>query len=226
MKTPLSHRLLAACFVALLPLGLAAQHLQIKAGGGLASHYGPADVVGAYKLGIGYEYEFDQHWTFAPSVVFYGKGWQDPDTTVPDIDDATNKQRTDASGNPLYSIKDKSTAACYVEVPLTFNYYIRLAESRYIVVGAGPYVAYGVAGKTKIKGDGEAAESKKLYYDYNTFGSTDGLRRFDYGLQALAGYQFPSSITVGLEADFGLQRVKSDGGRNFSALISFCYTFK
>lgn len=212
--------------LALAPLAASAQHLTIKAGGGLASHYGPADVVGAYKIGVGYEYEFDQHWTFAPSVVFYGKGWKDPDVTVPDINDDTGQQRIDASGNLLYSVKDRSTAACYVEVPLTFNYYFRLGESRYIVVGAGPYLSYGVAGKTKVKGDGEAIESQKLYYDYNTFGGTDGLRRFDFGLQALAGYQFPSAITVGLEADFGLQRVKADGGRNFSALIAFTYTFK
>jgi len=205
------------------PALLSAQYLKLNIGGGFASQYSDAKVVGAYKIGIGYEYEFDQHWTLTPSLLFYGKGWKTPDTAVPVVDD-NGQPLYDDAGNPLYSRKSRSTAADYVEIPILISYYHRLAEQRYLVFSAGPYAAIGVAGKTKVKGDGERIGSEKLYYDGQTF-SEDGARRFDAGVQVFAGYQFPSSLTLGVEADFGLLRFKRDGGRNVSALISLSYKF-
>ena len=61
---------------------LGAQNVLFRVGGGFASHYGPAKVVGAYKIGIGYEWEFDQHWSVTPSLNLYGKGWRQPDRAV------------------------------------------------------------------------------------------------------------------------------------------------
>ena len=63
---------LLSLFAACLSLPLAAQNIFLKVGGGLATHYGHARAVGAYKIGVGYEYEFNQKLTFAPSLVFYG----------------------------------------------------------------------------------------------------------------------------------------------------------
>lgn len=214
---------LAIAALTSLPTSLSAQYLKLKIGGGLASQYGDAKVVGAYKIGIGYEYEFDQHWTFTPSLVFYGKGWKDPDVDVPVVDD-NGQPRYDEAGNRLYSRMSRSVAADYVEIPLLFSYYYRTGEGRYLVFGAGPYAAVGVAGKAKVKGNGERIGSEKLYYDGNTF-SEEGAHRFDAGVQGLVGYQFPSGLTLGVEADFGLLRFKTDGGRNVSALISLSYKF-
>ena len=164
----------------LLALGAHAQHWQLKFGGGLSSQYGAARSVGAYKIGVGYEYEFDQRWTVAPSLVFYGKGFKDPDRLVAVIDD-DGAPLYDEEGNPVYSRMSRSTSANYIELPLLFSYYWRKGPSRYVVLSAGPYAAVGLFGKVKTKGDGEQLGSDKLYYDGDAFGG-DGLRRFDAGV--------------------------------------------
>ncbi len=133
-----------------------AQKWQLKVGGGLASQGVHNRVVGAYKIGVAYEYEFDQHWTFSPGLMFYGKGWRTPDESVACVDDDGNPMLNEA-GQQVYSLMSRSASANYVEVPLLFNYYYRLAESRYVVLSAGPYVAFGVAGKIKTKGTAAAS---------------------------------------------------------------------
>lgn len=56
----------------------AAQNLHLKLGGGLASRYGSDKAVGAYKIGMGYEVEFDQHWTLTPSCSSTEKAGKTP----------------------------------------------------------------------------------------------------------------------------------------------------
>lgn len=214
-------RAVVALCLLLLPATASAQSVKFNVGGGLGTQYGDARVVGAYKIGVGYEYEFDQHWTITPGIAFYGKGWKDADQQVHLTDNEGNAVY-DEHGDPVYSIMSRSTSANYLEIPILFSYYYRLSESRYLVVSAGPYVACGLFGKVKTKGDTDRTGSEKYYYENNTFGS-GGMRRFDAGAQALVGYQFPSGLTLGLEADFGMVRTCSDGGRNFSALISLSY---
>lgn len=208
----------------LLPAMAGAQSLQLKAGGGLSSQYGSAGVVGALKLGLGYEYEFDQHWTITPSLLLVGKGWKDPDRLVEVIDDETLLPELDDEGNPVMSTMNRSVAANYLELPVMVSYYFRTGASRYIIVGAGPYAALGLLGKTKVKGDGRRIGAEKLYYDYSTFSST-AYRRFDAGFQTFLGYQFPSGLSLGLEADFGLLRTARDGGRNCSGMVALSYKF-
>lgn len=203
---------------------VAAQHLQLKVGGGLASHYGDSRPVGSYKIGVGYEYEFDQYWSVSPALFFYGKGWKDPDQTVFVFDDKGN-QVFDDEGNPRTSTKNCTSSAQYFTLPVLFNYYLRTGESRYVVFSAGPYVAYGLRGKMRTKGDAEKPGSEKLFYSNDTF-DEPGTHRFDAGLEVAVGYQFPTGITVGLETDFGLTHFNKTGARNVSALISFTYTFK
>lgn len=200
-----------------------AQTFQLKVGGGFASQYTDKKLVGSFKAGIGYEYEFDQHWTFNPSLLFVGKGWKDKDQMVPDFG-PDGEPKKDENGQIIMSRMGRSVAANYLELPLVINYYLRLGESRYIVLGAGPYVACGLMGKVKTKGDGRRQGAEKLYYEEDTF-ELPGARRFDAGIQAQVGYQLPKGITVGVEADFGLTRYHADGGRNLSGLVSLTYAF-
>ncbi len=226
MKTKCSLKHAALCMFLLLmtlPGTLMGQHLKVKLGGGFASQYGEARIVGAYKIGLGYEYELDQRWTITPALLFYGKGWKNPDTLVPVTDD-NGLPVLDENGEQAYSLMNRSTSANYIEIPILFNYYHRLGASRYLVFGAGPYAAYGITGKVKTKGDGGRYGSEKLFYEGNTFGE-DGARRFDAGIQAFAGYQFPSGLTLGIEGDFGLLKFRNGGKGNISALVSLSYTF-
>lgn len=208
-----------------LPLRAAyAQHWQLRVGGGVASHYDTARPVGAFKFGVGYEVEFDQHWAFAPALLFYGKGWRIPDEPVTIKDDDGNP-RFDEDGRPLTGLKSTSTTAHYLEVPLTFNYYLRTAEKRYVVFTAGPYFAVGLTGKMKTRGDADRFGGERLYYDCQTF-KDYGAHRFDCGLTAGLAYQFASGITAGVETDLGVAKFNTAGDRNVSVIVALTYTFK
>lgn len=204
-------------------LPAAAQNLTLKVGGGLASHYKDSRPVGAFKLGLGYEFELDQHWTVEPSLVFYGKGWKEPDEQVA-IRGDEGEQIYDEEGNPLVGVRSTSATANYIELPVVVHYYIRTNDNQYVNLYTGPYVACGVSGKIKTRGDADRPGSEKLYYDAKTF-SLDGVRRFDAGWQVGAGYQFSRNFTLSLEGDFSLSRFRSGGDRNVAGLIALTYTF-
>lgn len=215
--------LLTLTLLSVLPAG--AQNLHFKFGGGLASHFGSsAQPVGAFKAGLGYELELDQHWSFTPTLEIYGKGWKNPNATVFKLDGDGN-QLFDEKGNPLTGIMSRSASQNYLELPLLFSYFVRTGEARYIVFTAGPYVAYGISGKQKTKGDTEKPGAERYYYEKKTF-SESGTHRFDYGVQTSVGYQFPSGVLVGIEADFGLARFNSAGDRNVSGLITVGYKLR
>lgn len=200
-----------------------AQNLHFKIGGGLSSHYGrSSQVVGAFKIGLGYEIELSQHWAFTPSLEVYGKGWKDPNEEVFVFDDETHDQLFNEDGTPMKGIMSRSATQNYIEVPLLFSYFIRTGEARYVVLTAGPYVAYGVSGKQKTKGDTQQSGGERYFYERKTF-NEPGTHRFDYGVQTFVGYQFPTSFTIGLEADWGVGKFSSTGKRNVSALISLGY---
>lgn len=208
----------------LFPFFAQAQNLQLKIGGGFSSHYGRAKVIGAFKIGLGYELEFNQHFTFTPGIEIYGKGWKDPNQLVNAFDKDHNPVIGE-DGQQLKAIKSCTATQNYIELPLRFSYYLRTGESRYVVFRVGPYVAYGINGKQKTKGDTEQGGAERYYYEKKTF-SEPGTHRFDYGVQTYVGYQFPSSFTLGLEADWGIGKFNTQGQRNVSALISLGYRLR
>lgn len=201
-----------------------AQHIHFKFGGGLSSHYGDARCVGAFKAGVGVEWELGQRWAFSPGLEIYGKGWQDPNQTVYVFDEAGNPMY-DEAGNPLTGVKNRSATQNYIELPLLFSYFLRTGESRYVVFSAGPYLAYGVTGKQKTKGDTDKEGGERFFYEKNTF-DEPGTKRFDTGIQAFVGYQFANGVTLGLEGDFGLTKFNAAGDRNISGLVSIGYKLK
>lgn len=199
-----------------------AQNVHFNLGGGLSSHYGSAKVVGAFKIGLGYEIEMGQHWTFTPSFEVYGKGWKDPNEEVLVYDEETHEPLYNEDGTLRKGIMSRSATQNYLEVPLLFSYFFRMGESRYIILSAGPYVAYGVNGKQKTKGDTQQSGAGRYYYENKTFKEA-GTHRFDCGMQTSIGYQFPSSVTIGLEADWGIAKFNVAGKRNISALFTLGY---
>lgn len=207
----------------LLAMPAAAQHLQMKIGGGFASHHADAKLVGAFKAGLGYEIELSQHLTVTPWLTAYAKGWKDKDQVVKYYDEHGNPI-LNADGTQRTGIKSRTTSANYLEVPVLFNYYLRLDESRYVVLSAGPYAALGINGQQKTRGDAEQEGSRKVFYKTSTFKGA-GVHRFDAGLTVGVGFQFPTHITVGVETDFGLLSFDKSGARNVSGLITLGYQF-
>ena len=130
----------------------------------------------------------------------------------------------DEQGNQRMSVMSRTTTANYIEVPLVFNYYQRVGEGRYVVLAAGPYVAYGISGKSVTKGDTSRPGSEKMYYEGKAF-KEPGVKRFDAGLQVMLGYQFASSLIVGLETDLGVLPYNAAADRNISGIVSLSYRF-
>ena len=121
-----------------------------KVGMNISNYTGDADLNAkiGFKLGGGFEYAFDNTWSLQPSLFLSTKGAK-------------------KDGN--------SINAMYLELPVMAAARFNVADNTNIVVNAGPYLACGIAGKTKID-LGNDTERK-----YDTFGD-DALKRFDAGL--------------------------------------------
>lgn len=98
----------------------------------------------------------------------------------------------------------------YVQVPLHVGYKIPLTPEKKLTIQAGPYAAYGVAGKTRLEAD-------VLYGDYidntpveaNTFGGR-GLQKLDYGAGAGIGLDLGATI-ISLNYELGLRNIAPTG---------------
>lgn len=200
----------------------AQEHMVLHVGGGLTSLYGRSTKnIGTFCVGLGYEHEFDQKWSITASALYFAKGWKEHDEIVPILDDNKQPVYTE-KGDQLFGKKSVRSYGNYLQIPVMMNYYIRLASPHYVSLSAGPYVAYGMWGKTETYGDTDKECSKRYYYDKNTFGDA-GMHRFDAGLSVKIGYEYNRQISIGAHADLGLLKVDPRGGKNRTLYLSLMY---
>lgn len=161
----------------------------------------------SFQVGISGDIKIAPSIYFQPGLVFSGKGSK---TSSGDPNGSTYFQ---ATSNPLY-----------VEVPANFVFKSP-GKTVNIFGGVGPYVAVGIAGKNKTEGKflGVAFNSEKnikwsdddpTTLDYEEGSGYGIMRRFDYGVNALAGVEFKQTI-IALNYGFGLAKLQS--GSNSSA---------
>jgi hypothetical protein len=81
----------------------------------------------------------------------------------------------------------------YLEGIADAVYYYSLPGGSAVYGGLGPFLSYGIGGKT---GNGAGKVS--------SFGGDDGYKRFDAGLNVAAGYELPCTLRIGVEYDLGL----------------------
>ena len=94
----------------------------------------------------------------------------------------------------------------YLELVVDLVYQYNLEDAKGTVFGGlGPYFGYGLGGKYSGNGISQKA-----------FGGTDGLKRFDFGLQLMAGYAFPIGMSVRLGYEWGLYN-KAPAGSDFTS---------
>ena len=104
----------------------------------------------------------------------------------------------------------------YLEALADVQYRYTLSNEGTLYGGLGPFIAYGIGGKT-----GSGA------YEASTFGGTDGYKRFDAGLNIRAGYAFANSLQFELGYDLGLVDKSPDPSdytsksRNFSFAVGY-----
>lgn len=192
-------KLFFVILLSLAALGASAQselRWNVNAGVGMANWYGgdvDTDAKFAYKVGVGLEVPFANTdvWSFQTGLNFISKGAKGAGIT----DD--------------WDIVDITVNQLYLELPLMVGARLHTASNFDMLFKAGPYLAYGVGGKTE---------------DYDTFGD-DGLKRFDAGLGVGVAFEF-DKIVVGVETGVGLAKlVGGVGAYNLSALLAVGYKF-
>ncbi len=111
----------------------------------------------------------------------------------------------------------------YVELPVNLVLNVPMSNTTKLFFNAGPYVAVGVGGKSKLEtkfGPIESSSSSDIKFSNDDpFTSDeedaayDRLKRFDYGLNAGVGLDLRSFI-IKANYGFGLSKINSTEGNN------------
>lgn len=105
---------------------------------------------------------------------------------------------------------DNSVSLAYVEIPVNFLYKPELGTGR-LLLGFGPYAAFGVGGSYKVSGAG--SRDVKFKGDITAAEALSGdlyVKRFDAGGNLLFGYEFANKFSAQLNASLGLVNINPD----------------
>jgi hypothetical protein len=97
----------------------------------------------------------------------------------------------------------------YLEVPLNFLFKPTLGTTK-LLLGVGPYVAFGIGGK--LTPEGGSASSLEFKNEMNAIETLNGnvYRRLDAGANLLFGFELSSKISAQLNAQLGLAKMNPD----------------
>ena len=215
-------KLLSAALISTMSLGVMAQvkhsttsssakegNFIIKGGVNLANISGApngrvdqANTFTSFQVGIGYDIPFSEGFSFQPGLLYTGKG---------------AKTQYGKEGNTGFYYKASSNPM-YLELPLNFVGKIALTQTSSFYLGAGPYAAMGITGKNKVDsytlGVHSYSSNDIAYSNDNPTTSQEEnygygkIKRFDYGLNALAGFEF-TRFTLGANYGYGLVNINS-----------------
>ncbi len=141
------------------------------------------------------------------------KGGKTKDGNEWEMSDENGKYRGSMNENPAY-----------LQLPFRLGYKFPIVEDFYIMPYAGPYIAYGLGGKTKYTY--RYIDTDKVAYDKRpTF---DGnVNRFDYGVGFGVSTEYKQFV-LGFEYDLGLQRFakkeagySDDKNKNFAVTLGY-----
>lgn len=160
-----------------------------------------ANTFKSFQVGIGYDIPLAEYFSLQPGLIYTGKG---------------AKTQKFKEGDALY-VKASSNPM-YLELPINFVGKIPLTQTSSFYIGAGPYAAMGITGKNKVDTyilDNHTYSSDDIKYsnDDPTTAQEENysygnLKRFDYGLNALAGFEF-TRFTIGANYGYGLTKISS-----------------
>jgi outer membrane protein with beta-barrel domain len=143
-------------------------------------------IVPRFHVGVNAEIPVAPEFYVQPGILFTTKGAK--------LDEAFN-------GSPKLNLS-------YIEVPINFLYKPALGSGR-LLVGFGPYFAYGIGGKLKTDG---ADTDVKFKGKVKTGDDPDVIyyKPFDAGANILFGYEFSNKFSAQLNAQLGLVNINSD----------------
>jgi hypothetical protein len=110
-----------------------------------------------------------------------------------------------AKGAKLANSGHKLTIS-YLEIPINLLYKPVLGDGK-LLLGFGPYLAFGLGGKLKLGNGGSygvkyTSEVKRTDPTDKTY-----FKRFDAGANLLAGYQLSNGFSIQLNAQLGLVKI-------------------
>lgn len=186
-----------------------------KAGLNLSRYMGnkseQSDIKPGLRLGVGMEYQFCDYFSLQPSLFFSQKG--------------TKYSYTEGMTNGYTSYKS-TINQYYFEIPVNAQFRFKLGEKSNLILAAGPYIAYGVGGKTSE--EIEETTTNRIVKDYNKFDTfskkgTD-LNRFDAGWNVVVGAEV-NKIIFSVESQFGLLDLQDDNtdlsNMSFSIMVGY-----
>jgi hypothetical protein len=95
----------------------------------------------------------------------------------------------------------------YIEVPLNLAY--AFGSSTKFIIGAGPYVAYGLSGKNDYSITSGTTTVGSLKEDIEFGSGPTEVKRLDYGAHAMAGVLFQNGFLVKVNYGLGLANLYS-----------------
>ena len=184
---------------------VSAQHTSysIKGGLNMSNFYGDElndkNMKTGFHIGVGADFEFAPNMAIQTGLLFSSKG-----------------------AKYTYSSAEIDVNANYLQLPIHFAYKIDVMPGTRVVLHAGPYVAYGIGGKTSA-GNLEVDTFK----DDSSVNAFNGLKPFDAGLGLGVGAEF-GPILVDLGWDMGLtniSRIDNADLKTQNAYLSVGYKF-
>lgn len=185
-------------------------------GAGIDGDYDTKSITG-FTVGVGYNFSISPVFSIQPELNFIQKGSQQ-EVSFEFIEDGFN-----------YSINSKAKSTInYLEVPVLARAEFGSEKTKFFVQ-AGPSIAYGLGGKSKLTftlDDGEdrytESESGKVKFgdqpeDYD---GPDAYidNRLDFGVQVGAGVTFLEKISLDLRYGLGLSDLDDDSASKNRAI--------
>lgn len=201
---------LMVAMLAIVTAASAQLNLGVKGGVNMSNFYG--DELTDKNMKIGFHVGLAADYDFAPSMAiqtglfFATKGAK--------YSGSIGTISGDITVNPMY-----------LQVPVHFAYKQEVTPGTRIVFHAGPYVAYGIAGKSKLKVS--SGESSAESDGTNVFGDNNLLKPFDAGLGLGVGAEF-GRFLVDVGWDMGLvniSNVNNGNTKNQNAYLSLGIKF-
>lgn len=207
-------------------------HFGVKAGLNLSTaHVGDASASKfkpGYHVGATVEYQLQKNFLIQSGLFFSAKGSKQEDLNSSDY----------VGGKPDFT---HTYNQLYLEIPIYAAYKLYLSNKVNLVLGAGPYVAYGIGGKTKQKLNSGIWADGVTEIEWDTFGDGvfdenrdwlrgESLNKFDFGAGVKADLEYNRYILgVGFSASI-IDIMKNDDYmdskyRNLNISISLGYKF-
>lgn len=150
-----------------------------------------------FHLGGSADVSLSQKFSLQPSLLFTTKGFKVDQKGFADY---------------LYGVDRIQFTSYYLELPVNLVFKPVYGSGR-LLLGAGPYVAYGLGGNWKAVSNGVSVKGKlRFLNDYSdTDSSLNGYNRtipytkpFDFGANILIGYEFENHFYFHINGQLGL----------------------